>query len=836
MSFLLKGKLADTTGNALSYYTIKIFDKDPVMDLLGDDPLGSSVTLDDGTFCIDFTKDDFKRPGEFWESPSNEPDLYFKVFDRDGIQIHETAVMSTPFTPLVDSGEKNECEAVVVGSGFGGTIVSLSLVNQLHEEDKLVPDPNKRKVVLLERGQWWTSHEVPKSRGFNEHKSADPTQHKLGLREYLEAKDIPYRTWAYPDNVNGLSKFLNTLRVIDRRGLYDYRISKNVHTLAASGVGGGSLVYANVTEKPHDTVIDRWDSELGLGINHTNLSSYFEMAKGFIGVNKITTTAGIGNYKLPKAKAFQDAAEKIKQESAPGIVTNETTFDPLDPDQNTSAEDIFAVDLSITDVPYREDEITLFKKASYLLDSTGNYSYSTVLDNIKNNLKAQEKLAVLVRKYSAESNVCERQGRCVLGCIPLARHLNNKKIFDYLNHPAKKKHFEVRALSEVYDIEPLTSGSYRYRLYYMDFGARDWKQASFNWSMGPNSYKLDVKLFRLVDGGKKRILECKRLVLSAGAIGSTEILLKSTHTTRTTGQKLHLSGRLGMGYSTNGDLLGVVSPTKIDIHATRGPTVTSAIKFNEGPGFVYTIEDSSIPKMFSGVSKLLSRSSSFRGLLGFVGSGSVQPIINMITQNPPGVPLGNTSLPVQISEDDLTNTLLLSGMGTDTSDGIVKLQDSWKNNPNRDMSALNVLNVDFDPNKLVPLFTKMRNTMEKIAKHLGKGGSASFSTPLWDPADANGSLTIVLHNLGGCSMGKDRNNGVVNSFGQVYKGDSAVPTETYLDFYVVDGGIVPTSIGVNSSLTISALAFRMAEKIATSPNYLPVESATVGTKTIYFPN
>jgi cholesterol oxidase len=207
----------------------------------------------------------------------------------------------------------------------------------------------------------------------------------------------------------------------------------------------------------------------------------------------------------------------------------------------------------------------------------------------------------------------------------------------------------------------------------------------------------------------------------------------------------------------------------------------------------------------------------------------------MITQNPQGLPLGNTSLPVQISEEDLSKTLLLSGMGTDSSDGIVKLQDSWRNNPNRDMNALNVLNVEFDPNKLIPLFTKMRNTMEKIAKHLGKGGSTSFSTPLWDPGNVNGSLTIVLHNLGGCSMGKDRENGVVNNFGQVYKGDAATPTETYLDFYVVDGGIVPTSIGVNSSLTISALAFRIAEKIATSSNYLPVEPATVGTKTIYFP-
>jgi hypothetical protein len=711
--------------------------------------------------------------------------------------------------------------------------VSLSLVNQLHKEDRLLPDSDKRKVILLERGQWWISHEVPSTKGFNEQKSTDPAKHKLGVREYLETNDIPYRTWAYPDNVNGLPKFLNTLRVVDRRGLYDYRISKNIHTLSASGVGGGSLVYANVTERPNDSVIDKWDSELNLGINHTNLSQYFEMAKGFIGVNKITTTSGLSSYKLPKAKAFQDAAEKIKKEN-PGIVTNETTFSPLDPDQNTSIEDIFAVDLSITDIPSREDEITLFNKASYLLDSTGNYSYSTVLDNIKTNSKAQEKLAILVRKYSSESNVCERQGRCVIGCIPLSRHLNSKKLFDYLYHQTKKKHFEVHALSEVYDIEPLVSGGYRYRVYYTDFGAREWKQANFNWNIGPESYKLDVKLFRLVDEGKKRTLDCKRLVLAAGAIGSTEILLKSVNTTRTTGQKLNLSHRLGMGYSTNGDLLGVVNPTKTNIHATRGPIVTSAIKFNEGPGFVYTIEDSSIPKMFSGISKLISRGSSFRSLLGFVGSGSTQSIINMITQNPSGISIGNTDLPLQMSEEDLTNTLLLSGMGTDTSDGIVKLQDSWKNNPNRDMNALNVLNIDFDPNKLVPLFTKMRNSMEKIAKHLGEGGSASFSTPLWDPASADSSLTIVLHNLGGCSMGKDRDTGVVNSFGQVYKGD-ALPTETYPDFYVVDGGIVPTSIGVNSSLTISALAFRIAEQIVTSSSYLPVEAATLGTNTIYFP-
>ena len=183
MSFQLKGKLTDAASSGLSYYTIKIFDKDPVTDLLGDDPLGSSITLDDGTFSIAFTKDDFKRPGEFWESPNSEPDLYLNIFDRNGHQLHETGIITIPFTPLDHPGELDKCEAVVIGSGFGGTIVSLSLVNQLHEEDKLVPDSNKRKVILLERGQWWTSHEVPITKGFNEQKNTDSTKYRLGMRE-----------------------------------------------------------------------------------------------------------------------------------------------------------------------------------------------------------------------------------------------------------------------------------------------------------------------------------------------------------------------------------------------------------------------------------------------------------------------------------------------------------------------------------------------------------------------------------------------------------------------------------------------------------------------------
>jgi choline dehydrogenase-like flavoprotein len=768
---------------------------------------------------------DFKKPLETWETDPNAPELYFKVFGPNGNLIKETPVIATPYAPYNNPNEVNQCEAVVVGSGFGGTVVSLSLVNQFEQQDQGLPDTQKRKVVILERGQWWVSHELPLSPSSHEfERIGSPDK---WIREYLDSNDIPYRTWAYPDDVNGLSQFLNALRVVDRRGLYDYRISAKVHTIAASGVGGGSLVYANVTEKPEASVMDLWDTQLDLGINNSNLSIYFEMAKGFIGVNKIPTTTANAAIKLPKTKAFHDAAKKIRLET-PTIITNPPSFDPTNPNQGPFVEDIYAVDLSITDIPYRKDEKTIFKK--------GIDSYSTVLNSIQTNTNVQQDLAKFLKKYFAETSVCERQGRCVAGCIPGARHTNNKKISDYLTSKTKKKHFDVYPLCEVYDIEPLTTGTYNYKVYYTDYGARDRKQASFNWNVGSKSYKLDVRLFRLIDNGKKKTIDCKKLVLAAGAIGSTEILLKAIDTTRSSGQKLNLSNKLGAGYSTNGDLLGVINPTKTDIYATRGPTVTSAIRFDEGPGSIYTIEDSSIPKMFSGISRLISQGSLFRQLLAFAGLGSIQTIINMITQNPPSIPVpsSNATLPIQISEQDVNNVLLLSGMGTDTSDGTINLLDSWKNNPNRDMNAQNVLNVEFDLNKLAPLFAKMRNSMERIAKHIGENGSPSFSTPLWDPGDISGSATIVLHNLGGCCMGKDRSNGVVDNLGRVYKGTGATLTDSYPDFYVADGGVVPTSLGVNSSLTISALAFRIAENIVGSPNFLPVEPVTVGGETIYF--
>lgn len=838
MYFELKGKLLDSTSGSpkpLSNYTIKAFDEDPFPGSIDDDFLGNAVTLEDGSFKITFNSSAFIKTLEFWDD-NNPPQLYLKAYDTEGNEIGKVDVDTSSLSDFTNPSEVNQCEAVVIGSGFGGTITSLSLVNKFFADANINP-ADKKKVVLLERGQWWVSHELPVSS--SAHELQDKPQVKTGIREFLENNNLPYHTWPYPDNINGLGQMINNIRnTYNRLGLLDYRISDRVHTLTASGVGGGSLIYTNVTEEPLEEVIDSWKNTLGLGIDYAALLPYFKMARGFIGVNKIVTNSSMGDVKLPRSKAFHDIAKKMKEEMPVGTITNKPSFDSTT--ASKFEEDIFAAELSITDIPFRKDELSLFNKKNSLYDQTNPPPppplplFQNVMNAITGKPEMQQKLALFLRKYFEEQNACQRQGRCAVGCIPGARHTNNKKLFDYLNNKDKKSFFEVRALSDVYDIEPLSGGTYNYKIYYTDFGARKKIDINKDWTNSSKNYHIQGVFFQFIEEGTKKTIECKTLVLAAGAIGSIEILLKSQKTTRTSGLKLKLSQRLGKGYSTNGDLLGVVTPTKANIYATRGPMVTSTIRFKEGINLIYTIEDTGIPKIFSGISNLLSQASIFRKLLVATGSEKINQTIDMLTKNLSKIAIGVESQLV-FAEADLNKTLILSGMGTDSHDGEIKLQASWENEPNRNMNDWNVLNVDFDLNKLVPLYDKIIKSMNRIAKEIGENGSSSFITPLWDqtPGNITNNLVAVVHNLGGCGIGKDRNEGVVNEMGQVYDANDPSLTKPYNNFFVVDGSIIPTSLGINPSLTISALAFKIAEGISGVTN-LPVEKVTLGSEDYYF--
>lgn len=59
------------------------------------------------------------------------------------------------------------------------------------------------------------------------------------------------------------------------------------------------------------------------------------------------------------------------------------------------------------------------------------------------------------------------------------------------------------------------------------------------------------------------------------------------------------------------------------------------------------------------------------------------------------------------------------------------------------------------------------------------------------------NLTTTAHILGGCCMGHDPSDGVIDKYGRVFN---------YDNFYVADGSIVPVNLRVNPSLTIAALS------------------------------
>jgi choline dehydrogenase-like flavoprotein len=78
---------------------------------------------------------------------------------------------------------------------------------------------------------------------------------------------------------------------------------------------------------------------------------------------------------------------------------------------------------------------------------------------------------------------------------------------------------------------------------------------------------------------------------------------------------------------------------------------------------------------------------------------------------------------------------------------------------------------------------------------------------IWEHADAQDTLTIdrYAHLVGGCRMGADPDESVVNSDHQSWE----VP-----NLFVADGSVMPTQGSANPALTIMALASRLAERLA----------------------
>ena len=83
---------------------------------------------------------------------------------------------------------------------------------------------------------------------------------------------------------------------------------------------------------------------------------------------------------------------------------------------------------------------------------------------------------------------------------------------------------------------------------------------------------------------------------------------------------------------------------------------------------------------------------------------------------------------------------------------------------------------------------------EEIARDIAEDING---VPMSSYMDTFFGIPTTAHILGGATMGDNINNGVVDDKFEIFN---------YPGLYVIDGSVVPSNLGVNPSLTITALA------------------------------
>ncbi|XP_071486331.1 cholesterol oxidase-like [Diadema antillarum] len=294
------------------------------------------------------------------------------------------------------------------------------------------------------------------------------------------------------------------------------------------------------------------------------------------------------------------------------------------------------------------------------------------------------------------------------------------------------------------------------------------------------------------------------VLLGAGALGSTNILLNSA------AAGLSVSSKLGQRFSTNGDTINFAyngerytnsvgkRPKDVDpVHAAEpknpgpGPCIAGVIDMRRKEidlGRGYVLEDGTPPSCVKLMYRLLL-------IVGHFTAG-----IDTTPQEDYWRKLWRI-----VTGRAFHNSLAFLSMSQDNSRGRLVL----------DEKSGRVI-VDYPDVGKEDYFQIVMDG----AKEECRGMKAELiPNPFWRgviPYFRHVQGSITVHPLGGCGMGESGDSGVVNHMGQVFVGDTA---ENHTGLFVVDGAVMPRCIGVNPSMTIGILAERTMRLLAQENNW-----------------
>jgi cholesterol oxidase len=307
-------------------------------------------------------------------------------------------------------------------------------------------------------------------------------------------------------------------------------------------------------------------------------------------------------------------------------------------------------------------------------------------------------------------------------------------------------------------------------------------------------------------------------------MGTNEIMLRS----KEKGGLPGLSDVVGLGFSTNGDYIAFLERTKEPVRLTRGPVTTSFAHFNtddtaensdpEKPKF-HTLEDQGIPPAFAslvGFGLPLIRSLSKGRNRQLFLLWAIFWLVRKRGWQLIKAPFVNYRKRQELfeSQDELSsNMMCVVGMGREAAVGQFRLGGFGQ-------TSLRVKRADNKKFYEDPVYTDIDKSLKALEPLLradgGDNEKGEFRNPFLSDVFRRFKVDSITlsHPLGGCRMAKNVEHGVVDEYGRVFdqrKGNQG--QGVYDGLYIADGSIIPTTLGVNPSLTISALSLRIADNI-----------------------
>jgi cholesterol oxidase len=293
----------------------------------------------------------------------------------------------------------------------------------------------------------------------------------------------------------------------------------------------------------------------------------------------------------------------------------------------------------------------------------------------------------------------------------------------------------------------------------------------------PESRVIDVK--PLDEGGyeltiessiglfkKRRKLRARGVVISAGSYGTVNLLMRA----KERGSLAKLSGQLGRYLRTNSEALLGVRSRDPDVDHSRGIAITSGVFVDDKTHIEVVRYPAGSDALAPLATVLTEGGGSLPRWLRWLGTILRHPLQFLRT----AVPFGWAK-----------KTAILLVMQPVDNHLRYELRRRWYWPFSKKLDSAP------GEGEPAPVYIPVANLVaKKLAKKMNGIPQSGLLEVLLNKAS-------TAHILGGCPIGATQADGVVDTGGRAFG---------YDDLYVVDGSIIPANLGVNPSLTITAMA------------------------------